>query len=166
MDITTKRRIVLFVATALHLFLLGILLTIEFEWQIFVFDFGMIIVTEDTAFVAVAFSFAIFVFPFIIYESGFLDNYPDEPPITLILSVIIKKIMLILGAIIMVGAFFVGLYWLGGEVSYLYELQKVVVRTLGPFYNSFIFVCYCLVAFGAVIVYFAIFDKEVNLEDE
>jgi len=80
MDVTTKRRIVLIVATALHLILLRILLTIKFEWQIYVFDFGTIIVTEGTAFVAVAFSFAIFVVPFIIYETGFLDNYPDEPP--------------------------------------------------------------------------------------
>jgi len=82
--------------------------------------------------------------------------------VRLIPGIIIKKIMLIIGAIIIVGAFFVGLYWLSGEVSYLHELQKEVVRTLGPFYNSFIFVCYCLVAFGAVIVYFAIFDKEKN----
>jgi hypothetical protein len=78
------------------------------------------------------------------------------------LSVIIKKIMLIVSVIIIVGAFFVGLYWLSRKVSYLHEWQKVVVTTLGPFYNSFIFVCYCLVAFGAVIVYFAIFDKEKN----
>jgi len=82
--------------------------------------------------------------------------------IKLIPGVIIKKIKLIIGAIIILGAFFVGLYWLSGEVSYLHELQKEVVRTLGPFYNSFIFVCYCLVAFGVVIVYFAIFDKEKN----
>jgi len=80
--------------------------------------------------------------------------------ITLILGVIIKKIMLILGVIIIVGAFFVGLYWLDREASYLHEWQDIVVRTLGPFYNSFMFVCYCLVAFGVVIVYFAIFDKE------
>jgi hypothetical protein len=86
--------------------------------------------------------------------------------ITLILGVIIKKVMLIISAIIIVGAFFVVLYWLDRETSYLHEWQKFVVRTLGPFYNSFIFVCYCLVAFGVVIVYFAIFDKEVNLEEE
>jgi len=80
MDVTTKRRIVLIVATAMHLILLGILLTIEFEWQIFVVDFGTIIVTEGTALVAVAVSLAIFVLPFVIDESGILDNYPDEPP--------------------------------------------------------------------------------------
>jgi len=86
MNNTTKIRIVLVVATAIHLFLLGYLLWIKiarmsaFEWQIFVFDFSTIIVTEGTAFVTVAFSFAIFVFPFIIYETGFLDNDPDEPP--------------------------------------------------------------------------------------
>jgi len=80
MNNTTKVRIVLIVVTALYLFLLGILLTIEFEWQIFVFDFGTIVVTEGTAFVTVAVSFAIFVIPFIIDESGILDNYPDEPP--------------------------------------------------------------------------------------
>jgi len=73
-----------------------------------------------------------------------------------------EKITLMLGVIIIVGAFFVSLYWLDREASYLHELQKEVVRTLGPFYNSFIFVCYCLVALGVVIVYFAIFDKEKN----
>jgi len=80
--------------------------------------------------------------------------------ITLMLSIIIKKIMLIVSVIIIAGAFFVALYWLSSKVSYLHEWQKVVVRTLGPFYNSFIFVCYCLVVFGVVIVYFAIFNKE------
>ena len=75
MDSTTKKRIVLIVATALHLFLLGILLTIEFEWQIFVFDFGTIIVTEGTAFVAVAFSLGILVVPFLIIGLALIGLY-------------------------------------------------------------------------------------------
>lgn len=83
-----------------------------------------------------------------------------------IYGIIIKKIMLIISAIIIVGASFVSLYWLAREASYLCEWQEFVVRTLGPFYNSFMFICYCLVAFGIVIVYFAIFDKGVNLEEE
>ncbi len=80
--------------------------------------------------------------------------------VRLIYGIIIKKIMFIISAIILAGASFVSLYWIDRGASYLCEWQEFVVRTLGAFYNSFMFVCYCLVAFGVVIVYFAIKESK------
>jgi len=74
-DNRTKVRIVLIVATAIHLFFLGYLLTneIEFAWQINAF-----LVTEDFAFFAILLSFGIFILLFIINELGYTAEEAEE----------------------------------------------------------------------------------------
>jgi hypothetical protein len=82
---TTRIRYVLVAATVLHLILLACLATSEFRHDVrlpfagFAF-FGTIAFTDYEAYFAVAFSLGIIVVPFIIDKSGFLNNYPDEPP--------------------------------------------------------------------------------------
>ena len=83
---TSKARLVLFVAAALHLILLGYLSTIEFRREIDTLKVGSFAVfdtitfTEYEAYFTVAFSFGILVLPFIIEKSRFLEDYPNEPP--------------------------------------------------------------------------------------
>ena len=176
MNSTTNKRILLIVATALYLFLLGILLKIEFEWQIFMFDFGTIIVNAGTAFLAIAFSFALFVFPFIIIETGFLDNYPDEPPdldvkggqtiaeakesfdrfvenVNRRIDYVNRHALSIGLALTIIGIciLVLGSVYLRGEGAYWYEWQKEITRNyefLGPTLG--------LIAFSSLIIGFAL----------
>lgn len=82
---TAKLRNVLVVATVIHLILLACFIVIEFRHDIRLavagFSvFGTIAFTDYEAYFTVAFSLGILVVPFVIEKSGFLDNYPDEPP--------------------------------------------------------------------------------------
>jgi hypothetical protein len=81
-----KVRLVLVAATLFHLILLGYLTTIKFRHNIETLSvagfavFDIIRFTEIEAYFLVVFSFGILVFPVIIEQSGFLDDYPNEPP--------------------------------------------------------------------------------------
>ena len=91
MNNTTKVRIVLGVATIIHLILIGYFLWMkiaqmpEFGWEIKALVIGSFTIFEKfnltsyNAFFITLISFGIFVLPFIIDESGILDNYPEEP---------------------------------------------------------------------------------------
>jgi hypothetical protein len=87
-DNTTKIRVVLIGVTTLYLILIGYLMLIDHEWIVkpliielidqsfaFYYEFS---VSSSSLFFATLFLFGIFILPFVIVESGFLDDYPDE----------------------------------------------------------------------------------------
>jgi hypothetical protein len=85
-DNTTKIRIVLIAVTIIYLILIGYLMRIDYEWTVqaliigsFGF-YGTFTITSYSALFATLLIFGIFVLPFVIKESGILDDYPDEPP--------------------------------------------------------------------------------------
>jgi len=91
MDSKTKIRIILASVTVLFLILIGYLMYLnyldyEYEWTVEAltigsFDFfGTFTFTSYNALFATLLIFGIFVLPFVINESGILDNYPDESP--------------------------------------------------------------------------------------
>lgn len=82
---TAKLRYVLATAVVLHMVLLAGLTVIRFQHDIrlSVAGFpvlGTIAFTNYEAYFAVTFSLSIIVVPYITVKSGFLDNYPGEPP--------------------------------------------------------------------------------------
>jgi hypothetical protein len=88
-DNTTKIRVVLTAVTILYLILIGYLMSIDHEWivqpliinlfdQSFAFYYGFSISSNAVFFVSL-FLFGIFVFPFVIAETGFLNDSLDEP---------------------------------------------------------------------------------------
>ena len=87
-DNTTKLRAVLFTVSILYLILIGYLMSIDFEWTVkpliialtepsYALYYGFTI-SSHSIFVATLFMFGIFVLPFVIAETGFLDDSPDE----------------------------------------------------------------------------------------
>jgi len=87
-DNTSKIRVVLTAVTILSLILIGYLMSIDHEWIVpsliidlinpsYAFYYGFSI-WSNSVFFATLFLFGIFVLPFVIAETGFLDNSPDE----------------------------------------------------------------------------------------
>jgi len=87
-DNTTKIRLALIAMTILFLILIGYLMSIDYEWTVealiiefigpsFAFHYGFTI-SSYSAFFATLFIFGIFILPFVIVETGFLDDSPDE----------------------------------------------------------------------------------------
>ena len=81
----TKKTCILVVAIIIHLGLLAYLATINFEHTIRIPTseltiFGSIAFTNYEAYFVIAFSLGILVVPYFIEKTGFLNNYPDEPP--------------------------------------------------------------------------------------
>ena len=87
-DNTTKIRLALIAVTIICLILIGYLMSIDYEWTVepliiesidpsFAFHYGFTI-SSYSAFFATLFIFGIFVLPFIIVETGFLDDPHDE----------------------------------------------------------------------------------------
>ena len=87
-DNTTKIRVVLIAVTVLYLILIGYLMAIDYEWTVqpliielidpsLGFHYGFTI-SSYSAFFATLLIWSIFVLPFVIAETGFLDDSPDE----------------------------------------------------------------------------------------
>ena len=88
-DNTTKIRVVLTALTILYLILIGYLMSIVNEWTVqpliiermidqsyaFYYEFS---ISSNSVFFFTLFSFGILFLPFIIAETGFLDDSPDE----------------------------------------------------------------------------------------
>jgi hypothetical protein len=83
---TTKRRVVLIVVALFFLILIGYLMSVDYEWtvkaliiedfdQIFAF-YPQFTLTSYSAMFATLLIFGIFVLPFVISETGFLDDQP------------------------------------------------------------------------------------------
>jgi len=92
-DNTTKIRVVLIAVSVLYLILIGYLMAIDYEWTVqpliidyfdlsLGFHYGFTI-SSYSAFFATLFMWGIFVLPFVIAETGFLDDSPDEQPVDL-----------------------------------------------------------------------------------
>ena len=91
MDSKTKKRIVLTLVSIPFLILIGYLLYLSsidyiYEWTVealiigsFAF-FDTFTFTKNNVLFVTLLTFGIFVLPFVIKESGILDNYTDEPP--------------------------------------------------------------------------------------
>ena len=87
---TTKIRIMLITITALYIILIGYLMAINYEWtvraliiELFDPSFGFyesFTISSYSAMFAALLSFGVFVLPFVINESGILDDYPSEQP--------------------------------------------------------------------------------------
>jgi hypothetical protein len=86
MERKTKIRIILASVTVLFLILIGYFMITDYRWTIEAltigsFDFfGAFTISTNTALFATLLIFGIFVLPFVINESGILDDYHDEPP--------------------------------------------------------------------------------------
>jgi hypothetical protein len=87
-DNTTKIRVVLTAVTILCLILIGYLMATDYEWtirafiiedfdQIFAF-YGTFTLSSYSAMFATLLTFGIFVLPFVINESGILDDHPNK----------------------------------------------------------------------------------------
>ena len=87
-DNTTKIRVMLTAVTILYLILIGYLMTIDYEWTVqpliieyfdpsLGFHYGFTISSYSALF-ATLLIWGIFVLPFVIAETGFLDDSPDE----------------------------------------------------------------------------------------
>ncbi len=93
-DNTTKIRVVLIAVSVLYLILIGYLMTINYEWTVqpliielddyplLGFHYGFTISSYSALF-ATLLIWGIFVLPFVIAETGFLDDSPDEQPVDL-----------------------------------------------------------------------------------
>jgi MFS family permease len=85
-DNTTKIRIMLIAVSLLYLISIGYLMSIDCEWTVralIISSFGFYVtftISSYSALLATLLTFGIFVLPFVINESGILDNYPDEQP--------------------------------------------------------------------------------------
>ncbi len=87
-DNTTKIRVVLIIVTAIFLILIGYLMYVNEEWEIealIIEEFDQIFafyptftLTSYNVMFATLLTFGIFVLPFVIAETGFLDDSPDE----------------------------------------------------------------------------------------
>ncbi len=93
-DNTTKIRVVLIAVSVLYLILIGYLMAINYEWTVqpliielddyplLGFYYGFTISSYSALF-ATLLIWGIFVLPFVIAETGFLDDSPDEQPVDL-----------------------------------------------------------------------------------